>query len=108
MISGHIQALSVDTNVIRVVHVLDRDIQPVQPGKQRYRLPINRLAIQRLLQKFGRLLHFDRVLKGLHRLVGERRHLAQNVHHALGNAILGHKGDIAVPDLQRDGHQHRA
>src|ERR1700760_1812374 len=50
MIRGHIQALSVDTDVIRVIHVLDRDIQSIKPREKRYRLPINRLTVERFLQ----------------------------------------------------------
>ncbi len=41
--------------VVRVVHVLDGDIQAVEAGQQGQSLPVDRLAVQGLLQQFGRL-----------------------------------------------------
>ena len=105
MVNRHIDPATVDSHVVLVVYILDRYIQTIKAGHQRQRLPINLLAVQRLLQQLRRLIHLDRIFEGLHCLAGNGGHLAKNVHHARCHTVLGHKGDIPVLDLQRDRDQ---
>ena len=88
VIGGNVEALSVDANVIRIAHVLDRDVETIQPRQQRDRLPIDRFAVQRLRQQLGRLLDLDRIFKGLHSLVRQGRDLTQNVYNPFGYTVF--------------------
>ncbi len=71
VIRGHFNATAIKTDMIGIIHVLDGNVEAIEPGKQRERLPVDRAAVEGLLQQFGRLLDFDRILKALHRFMGE-------------------------------------
>ena len=108
MIGRYCDPATVDSDVILVVHVLNGNIQTVGTRNQRQGLPVDRLTFKRLLQQFRRLIDFDGILKRLHCLARNRRHLAKNVHQSLCHAVFGHKRDVAILDLQSDRNQVHA
>ena len=47
-----------------------------------------------------------RVFKGLHHLAGQRGQAREDIDRSLLNAVFVDEGDVAIPHLDRDRHQH--
>src|SRR6266568_1308421 len=90
----HRQARVHDTDV-SALHVLDHQIQAVQPRAQGNGFLINRLQLQRLLEKRIREIAADGILKRLHPAASESSQAPENIEYRGENPILRLKRKLA-------------